>query len=135
MSTVVKKWFVLCLSVLGFIISVNTWADDVKPKDGKWQGSPSVSFTIKEKDKVSDFAISVPLAMGKCDLRISQIPLTKKGEIEFSHPKKYFSINGKFKTPTSIEGKVTIKICPDPGDKNNVVMLVPWEKVWKAYPK
>ncbi len=133
MKSLAKRIFVIFLSsLIGCMISGNIWADDVIPKAGKWQGSLSVSFVIAKKSNISDFKISVPLAMGECDINISQIPVTKAGDIEFIHPKKYFSIKGKFKTPTSIEGTATIKICPDPEDKNNTVMLVPWEKGWKA---
>jgi hypothetical protein len=133
MKTLEKTIFLLLLlAQIGFMHSGNVWADDLIPKDGEWQGSPSVSFVIEKNSSVIDFKISVPLAMGDCDIEISQISITKSGDIAFSHPKNYYSIDGKFKTPTNVEGTATIKICPDPEDKNNVVMLSPWTKKWKA---
>ena len=142
MRTIEKKWLLQFLIVIGCIVSIDTWAADVKPNTGEWKGEPSVSFTIQEKGKISDFVIIVPLAMGKCDIKISEIPIMKTGEIKFTKTGKiksfvtnsneYFSISGKFKTPTLVEGKINIKICPDPEDKNNVIMLVPWEKEWAA---
>jgi len=142
MKTIGKKRLLLVLMLVGCIVSIDTWAADVNPNTGEWKGEPSVSFTIKEKGKISNFAISVPLAMGECNIKISEIPITKRGEIKFTktgeiksfatNTNEYFSITGKFKTPTSIEGKVNINICPDPENKNNVIMLVPWEKEWSA---
>jgi hypothetical protein len=133
MKTVSKGSLVILLSALVVcLISGNILAEDATPGQGKWHGSPSVSFTIEKSDNIRDFKISVPLAMGECNINISQIQIGKAGDIEFIHPKKYFSVKGKFKTSTSVEGTATIHICPDPDDKNNTVMLVPWEKGWKA---
>ena len=106
--------------------------EGVKLSQGEWQGSPSVSFSVGENNVVRAFKISVPLAMGKCDLEIPEFEVAGSGEISISHPKEFFSMTGKVVSPEQIEGKINIKICPDPEDKNNVVMLVPWEKDWNA---
>ncbi len=142
MIPIVKTRFLIGVMLAGCMASIQAWAADVRPGAGAWEGEPSVSFTIKAKGKISDFAISVPLAMGECDIRIPEVPVARTGEVKYvrtgtirsfaTNTNEYFSIAGKFKTPTSIQGTIKINICPDPEDKNNTIMLVPWEKEWSA---
>ena len=99
MKTIGKKRLLLVLMLVGCIVSIDTWAADVNPNTGEWKGEPSVSFTIKEKGKISNFAISVPLAMGECNIKISEIPITKTGKIKSfaTNTNEYFSITASLR--------------------------------------
>ena len=106
-----------------------------KPKIGAWQGEPSVSFTVKADGKIVNFNILVPLALGSCNMKFAELPVTKTGDLLLEGPHGQFFVKGQFKSSTTVEGKVGIKVCPDPEDKNNSVMLVAWEKDWSAKAK
>ena len=120
----------LCCAVLPNAANAQT-----KPKIGDWQGEPSVSFTVKADGRLVNFNISVPLTMGSCNMKFTELAVTKAGAILLEDPNGRFFIKGQFKSSTVVHGKVGIKVCPDPEDKNNVVMLVPWEKDWGAKAK
>jgi hypothetical protein len=70
--------------------------------------------------------------MGSCDLQFSKVPRTKAGGLLMAGPDGTFSVEGRFRSVDLVEGKVTIKFCPDPEDKHNAVMFVPWVKDWSA---
>ena len=72
-----KNWLLLVLVLPGCLGSMS-------PDTGEWVGKPSVSFVVKEKGQLSDFSIVVPLAMGECKINVSEIPVNKNGEINFT---------------------------------------------------
>ncbi len=123
---------VLLLGSLALLGYAAASIGQVKPRAGRWAGDPSVSFTVKPDGTIIGFKISVPLAMGSCALQFAKMPLTKSGDLLLEGAGGAFSVKGRFRSADLVEGKVAIKYCPDPEDKNNAVMLVPWVKDWSA---
>jgi hypothetical protein len=120
-------------SVATYVAGVLAVACHARPEIGHWEGqNPTVSFTVTGDRSVADFAISVPLGLATCTLKVPTLHSSfVSGNLVFVSPDGAFSIDGKFESATAAKGKVALKngfYCPDPNNRHNTVIVLANEK-------
>jgi len=109
-----------------------------KPKAGRWEGRPKVTFTVV-KGELQGFRLEAPAGFGRqtCIVESGRITVDTNGGFVLGNPekKKRTFVKGTFGSVSSIKGTYRIKSCKGRGDRYMVLLnpkVKPWSAKWVA---
>lgn len=106
-----------------------------KPKAGRWEGKPKVTFTVVNGE-VRTFRLEAPAGFGRqtCIVEAKKIAVNNAGHFALGNPdkKKQTFVKGTFGSTSAVKGTYRIRACKGRGDQY-MVLLNPKVKPWSAH--